>query len=299
MTHTTETFPTAGRPRLVAADDPPVSSDDTTMLSIVMPIYNEERTVARAIAEVMSADLPCPFELIVVDDGSTDRTPQILTALEHPRARVITHPRNLGKGAALQTGATVARGTHFVPFDADLEYEPGDLARLIAPVMQGRCEVVYGVRLFGAHTRYQSYKHRLGNRALTLAASLMYDASLSDIHTCLKLLPVELFRELELSEDGFGLDTEITAKLLARGTPPFEVPVTYHSRSVQSGKKINWRDGIQCLRVLARVRSAPRWRRARREPDDPLEALAASTLILSELEVPGEDESLDARRTGT
>lgn len=299
MTHTTETFPTAGRPRLVAADDPPVCSTGPTMLSIVMPVYNEERTVARAIAEVLSAHLPCPFELIVVNDGSTDRTAEILKALDHPRARVINHPRNLGKGAALQTGGAVAGGTHIVPFDADLEYEPDDLGRLIAPVMQGRCEVVYGVRLFGAHTRFQSYKHRLGNRALTLAASLMYDASLSDIHTCLKLLPVELFRELELREDGFGLDTEITAKLLARGTPPFEVPVTYHSRSVQSGKKINWRDGVQCLRVLARVRSAPRRRRAERRDDDPLEALAASTLILSELEVPSVEEDLDARRTGT
>ena len=285
----------------MAADDPPITSSETTMLSIVMPVYNEERTVARAIAEVLSAELPCDFELIVVNDGSTDRTSEILRALRHPRARVIDHPRNLGKGAALQTGGAVARGTHIVPFDADLEYEPDDLGRLIAPIMQGRCEVVYGVRLFGAHTRYQSYRHRLGNRALTLAASLMYDASLSDIHTCLKLLPVDLFRELELSEDGFGLDTEITAKLLARGTPPFEVPVTYHSRSVQSGKKINWRDGVQCLRVLARVRSRARRRRVEHPADDPLEALAASTLILSELQESGEatQEEIRARRTGT
>jgi glycosyltransferase involved in cell wall biosynthesis len=269
------------------------------MLSIVMPVYNEERTIAKAIAEVLGAELPCAFELIVVDDGSTDRTPEILRALRHPRATVIHHPRNLGKGAALQTGAQAANGTHFVPFDADLEYEPGDLGRLIAPVMQGRCEVVYGVRLFGAHTRYQSYKHRLGNRALTLAASLMYDAALSDIHTCLKLLPVELFRELQLTEDGFGLDTEITAKLLSRGTPPFEVPVTYHSRSVASGKKINWRDGVQCLRVLARVRSSPLRRRAQGPDDDPLEALAASTLILSELEAGSEQGAEEQRRTGT
>jgi dolichol-phosphate hexosyltransferase len=298
VTHTTETFPTAGRPRLVAADDPPASPAPPTMLSIVMPVYNEERTIAHAIAEVLSAELDCAFELIVVDDGSSDGTPEILKALRHPRARVISHPQNLGKGAALQTGAAVARGTHLVPFDADLEYEPEDLSRLLAPVMQGRCEVVYGVRLFGAHTRYQSYKHRLGNRALTLAASLMYDASLSDIHTCLKLLPVELFRELELSEDGFGLDTEITAKLLARGTPPFEVPVSYHSRSVAHGKKINWRDGVQCLRVLARVRSTRRWRTAPRPAEEPLEALATSMLILSELEV-AREEAFAVSRTGT
>jgi glycosyltransferase involved in cell wall biosynthesis len=254
------------------------------MLSIVMPAYNERRTIARAIAEVMSAALPCPFELIVVNDGSTDGTTEILQALNHPRARVINHPRNLGKGAALQTGAEVARGTHFVPFDADLEYEPGDLARLLEPVMQGRCEVVYGVRLFGTNTRYQSYKHALGNRALTLAASLMYNASLSDIHTCLKLLPLALFREMNLREDGFGLDTEITAKLLHRGVRPFEIPVSYHSRSVAHGKKITWRDGVKCLQVLARVRSAPKQTGSSQGVEDPLEALAVSTLILSELE---------------
>jgi glycosyltransferase involved in cell wall biosynthesis len=280
------------RPRLVAAEEPAATTRQT-MLSIVMPAYNERRTIARAIAEVMSAELPCPFELIVVNDGSTDGTTEILQALNHPRARVINHPRNLGKGAALQTGAEVARGTHFVPFDADLEYEPGDLARLLEPIMQGRCEVVYGVRLFGTNTRYQSYKHALGNRALTLAASLMYNASLSDIHTCLKLLPLDLFREMNLEEDGFGLDTEITAKLLHRGVRPFEIPVSYHSRSVAHGKKITWRDGVECLQVLARVRSAPRQTRSSQRVEDPLEALAVSTLILSELET---DEDAERRR---
>ena len=197
---------------------------------------------------------------------------------------MIEHPRNLGKGAALQTGAAVASGTHFVPFDADLEYDPGDLAMLMTPVMQGRCDVVYGVRLFGANTRYQSYRHALGNKALTLAASVMFDASLTDLHTCLKLLPVELFRDLNLTEDGFGLDTEITAKLLARGVSPFEIPVSYHSRSTAHGKKITWRDGVECLQVLARVRTA---RRAHTSgaamASDPLDVLAASVRTINEL----------------
>jgi glycosyltransferase involved in cell wall biosynthesis len=288
MNNTSEITPT--RPRLVATDAHRIASPRAmTKLSIVMPVYNEERTIARAIAEVLSTELPCPFELIIVNDGSSDGTSEILSALNHPNATVIEHPRNLGKGAALQTGAAAATGTHFVPFDADLEYDPDDLARLIAPVQQGRCEVVYGVRLFGSHTRYQSYNHALGNRALTLAASLMYNASLSDIHTCLKLLPVDLFREMELTEDGFGLDTEITAKLLSRGISPFEVPVSYHSRSAAHGKKITWRDGVQCLRVLAKVRSTPRRIRAPQVLDDPLVALAASSLILSELAVVDDD----------
>ena len=255
-----------------------------------MPAYNEERTIAAAVAQVLRASLPCEFELIVVNDGSADGTGEILSALRHPAAQVIEHPRNLGKGAALQTGAAVASGTHFVPFDADLEYDPDDLALLMTPVMQGRCDVVYGVRLFGANTRYQSFRHALGNRALTFAASLLFDASLSDLHTCLKLLPVDLFNSLELSEDGFGLDTEITAKLLARGMPPFEIPVSYHSRSTAHGKKITWRDGVECLHVLARVRAARKSQPVAPAVADPLEALARSLRTVSEL-VPTSDHA--------
>lgn len=263
------------------------TAEPAMKLSILMPAYNEERTIAPAIASVLSASYPCDHELIVIDDGSVDGTAEILRALRHPKARVITHPRNLGKGAALLTGACVATGTHLVPFDADLEYDASDLARLMAPVIQGKCEVVYGARLFGANTRYQSYRHALGNRALTLAANVLFDSYLSDIHTCLKLVPVALFRDLGLTEDGFGLDTEITAKLLARGAQPFEVPVTYHSRSAQHGKKITWRDGIECLQVLARVRSGKKAARERQILDDPLEALAVSVTILAELETSG------------
>jgi hypothetical protein len=124
--------------------------------------------------------------------------------------------------------------------------------------------VVYGTRLFGANTRYQSYRHAVGNRALTLAANLMFDAYLSDLHTCLKLMPLDLFRRFELREHGFGLDTEITALILQRGIRPFEVPVSYHSRSHDEGKKITYGHGVECLQVLARVRfSRFRLRRAR------------------------------------
>lgn len=254
-------------------------------LSVLMPVFNEQRTIAAAVSGVLKAAYPCEMELIVVDDGSTDETPRILEALDHPRAHVITHARNLGKGAALQTAAGQVNGTHLVPFDADLEYDPGDLAALVAPVLDGRCDVVYGARLFGANTSFQSYRHVIGNRALTMTANLLFNAYLSDLHTCLKLMPVELFHQLELCEDGFGLDTEVTAKLLDRGIRPFEVPVAYHSRSVRHGKKITWRDGVACLHVLARVRS----HRRRMPPApvaenvDPLEALAMSTTMLAEL----------------
>jgi glycosyltransferase involved in cell wall biosynthesis len=223
-------------------------------LSILMPAYNESRTIERAVRVVLGTRFPCEVELIVVNDGSKDDTGALLDAIEDPRALVHHHPRNLGKGAALQTAAALATGTHIVPFDADLEYEPGDVARMLEPVLADRCDIVYGTRLFGANTVYQSYRHAMGNRALTLAANLLFDSYLSDLHTCLKLVPLALFRQLDLKESGFGLDTEITAKILKLGVRPFEVPVSYHSRSIAMGKKITWIDGIECLQVLSRIR---------------------------------------------
>jgi glycosyltransferase involved in cell wall biosynthesis len=226
-------------------------------LSILMPVYNEERTILQAVSSVLAADLPCDFELIVVDDGSSDATGQILSLLGHPKLTMITHPDNLGKGAALISGAAAAVGTHVVPFDSDLEYDPRDLAAMLQPVLRGRCHVVYGTRVFGINTRYQSYRHAMGNRALTLAANVLFDSYISDMHTCLKLMPTSLFRQLRLTESGFALDTELTAKILKLGLRPFEVPVTYHSRSPEQGKKLTWRAGVDSLRVMANVRRGP------------------------------------------
>jgi dolichol-phosphate hexosyltransferase len=241
-----------------------------------MPAYNEQRTLAHVVKTVLTTDYPCDFELIVVDDGSTDATPEILAGIKHPNARVYRHPRNMGKGAALMTAAALATGTHIVPFDADLEYAPSDLARMLEPVIAGRCDVVYGARLFGVNTVYQSYTHAVGNRALTLAANMLFDSYLSDLHTCLKLLPLELFNQLDLRENGFGLDTEITAKMLKLGVRPFEVPISYHSRSVAEGKKIGWQDGVECLQVLTRVR----FRGARRRTGAGTFAPAAATPVV-------------------
>jgi glycosyltransferase involved in cell wall biosynthesis len=233
----------------------PGTSERTVKLSILMPVYNEAATIGHAVETVLSTEYPCEVELIVVDDGSTDGTAEILSCLDHPRALVRTHPRNLGKGAALHSAAEVATGTHIVPFDADLEYSPDDLPPMLQPVLTGRCDIVFGTRLFGANTMYLSYRHAMGNRILTLVANLLFDSYLSDMHTCLKLVPLPLFRLMELREDGFGLDTEITAKILQMGLRPFEIPVSYHSRSIAHGKKISWRHGVECLWVLARVRA--------------------------------------------
>jgi hypothetical protein len=225
-------------------------------LSIAMPAYNEGATVVRAIQHVLDVEYPCPIELIVVDDGSTDSTAEQLRAIDDDRVVVLTHPRNLGKGAALRTAIQAATGTHLVPFDADLEYAATDLPPMLAPIIAGRCRVVYGTRLFGANTVYHSLHYALGNRLMTLATNVLFGSYISDLHTCLKLVPLEILRAMDLRECGFGLDTEITASALKMGIRPFEVPVSYFARSHHEGKKINWRDGVQCFRVLGRVRLA-------------------------------------------
>ena len=219
-----------------------------------MPAYNECATISQAVQRVLSAQYPCDLELIIVDDGSIDGTREILATMDDPRATMVYHECNRGKGAALQTAVQMATGTHIVPFDADLEYNPADLGAMMVPIMDGRCDVVYGVRLVGMNTRYQSYRHALGNRVLTFVARVLFDAAVSDIHTCLKIVPAELLRSLRLTQPGFGYDTELTAKLLRLGVRPFEVPVSYHSRSVVQGKKITWRDALKCLEILAWVR---------------------------------------------
>jgi len=229
-------------------------------LSIIMPVYNEEQTVKHAVNEILDVDYPCDMELLIIDDGSTDATPHLLGGVDDPRVRIYRHAENKGKGAALLTGCTLVTGTHVLPFDADLEYVAEDILKLLEPVLRGRCSVVYGVRLFGYNTVYRSYIYALGNRTLTRLTNVMFGACLSDLHTCLKLVPTTMLRGLRLTELGFGLDTEISASLLRRGVRPFEVPVSYFSRSHEEGKKINWRDALACLRILLRVRTQPRRR---------------------------------------
>ena len=231
-------------------------------LSILMAAYNEERTVAQVAAAVLATEYPCPIELLIVDDGSSDRTPELLAEITDPRVVVLRHRVNRGKSAALATAIEAATGTHMLPFDADMEYEPGDIPALVDPILRGRCEVVYGTRLFGVNTVYQSFRYALGNKVLTLAANVLFDASISDLHTCLKLIPLPLVRSMKLDASGFGMDTELTARLLRLGIRPFEVPVSYHSRSRAEGKKISWQDGVHCLRILAGVRFSAKPRAA-------------------------------------
>lgn len=226
-------------------------------LSILMPVYNEADTLAAALKRVLDVDYPCDVELITVDDGSTDSTSEVLWDFNDPRLIKAEHKRNRGKGAALRTAAQLATGDYLTICDADLEYEPAELKRLLTPVLDKEAEVVFGTRTFGSHTAF-SFWYVVGNFAVTMFTNLLFNTWLSDIETCFKLMPASLYRSLDLAEDGFGIEPEVTGKLLKRGVRPFEVPISYRARSREDGKKLTWRDGIQALWILVRVRFSSR-----------------------------------------
>ena len=227
------------------------------MLSVLMPVYNEAATVRRAIQEVLETDLGTEIELIVVNDGSTDRTPEILASEPWPEnVTVLHHDRNQGKGAAVRTALGHARGTWSAIFDADLEYDPADLGLLLPPLRDGRANAVFGVRAFDGYTSH-SFLYVLGNKGVTLAANVLFNVYLHDIMTCHKVMRTDLFRSLPLRARGFEIEPEITARLLQRGQRIFEVPIHYKARSTQEGKKLTSRDGLKVLATLVRCRLAP------------------------------------------
>jgi glycosyltransferase involved in cell wall biosynthesis len=222
-------------------------------LSILMPVYNEEVRLPEAVKQALTVEYPCEIEVVVVDDGSRDGTAEILARVDDARVTVVTHPRNLGKGAAIRTAADHATGKYMVILDADLEYDPQDIPRLLDPVLDGRAQVVYGNRTFGSHSSF-SFWYVLGNRAVTTAANMMFNCYLGDLETCFKLMPVGLYRSLDVRSKGFGMEAEVTGKLLRRQVRPFEVPITYRARSRDEGKKITWWDGVEAVWILARER---------------------------------------------
>ena len=223
-----------------------------------MPVYNESATLSAAVKEVLDVSYPCDFELVIVDDGSTDGTRDLYPALGYdPRVTIRLHTRNQGKGAAIRTAAAAATGDYVIMCDADLEYSPAEIPSLLAPVLAGRAQVVYGTRTFSSHNSY-SYLYVLGNKGVTTAANLLFNCYISDLETCFKLIPADLYRQLRIRETGFGMEAEVTGKLLRRGVRPYEVPVTYAARSREAGKKLTWRDGVDALWILLRERLAAR-----------------------------------------
>jgi glycosyltransferase involved in cell wall biosynthesis len=222
-------------------------------LSVVMPVYNEEATVTAMVKRVLDVAYPCDMELVLVDDGSTDSTKERLAAINDPRVVQHAHTVNQGKGAAVRTAATLATGDYIVPCDADLEYAPEEIPDLLSPVIRGEATVVFGSRTFGSHSAY-SYWYVMGNKAITTVANMLFNSYISDLETCFKLVPLELYRSLHVRSAGFGMEAEIAGKLLHRGIRPYEVPISYRARSRDEGKKITWKDGVQALGILARVR---------------------------------------------
>jgi glycosyltransferase involved in cell wall biosynthesis len=219
-----------------------------------MPVFNERPTLERALTDVLAAEIAEEWELIVVDDGSTDGSTELLREGSWPHhVRVLYHDRNRGKGSAIRTALSEARGRYSTVMDSDLEYSPDDLPALLSPLRRGDARAVFGTRGFQAHSAY-SFWYVLGNRVVTFAANLVYNSWVSDIMTGHKAMETELFRSLKLRERGFAIEAEITARLLRSGIRIFEVPVVYRARSREEGKKLTALDGLRVIATLVRCR---------------------------------------------
>jgi glycosyltransferase involved in cell wall biosynthesis len=227
-----------------------------TLLSVIVPVYNEAQTVRAILAQVRAVDLGprVEREIIVVDDCSTDGTAAALEAeRDAPDTVVIRHARNRGKGAAVRTGLAAAQGDILLIQDADLEYDPRDYPALLRPILEGRAVAVYGSRFLGEH-KAMYFWHSVGNKALTLLTNILFDTTLTDMETCYKVVTADVARSFRLRSDRWGIDPELTAKILKRGHRIYEVPIAYNGREFREGKKISWRDGFRVLAALLRYR---------------------------------------------
>jgi glycosyltransferase involved in cell wall biosynthesis len=224
-------------------------------LSIIVPVFNELATVEQAIGEMLDAELPVQSrELVIVDDGSTDGTGELLASKAWPPSvRLLRHEANRGKGAAIRTGLSGARGTFTTIMDADLEYDPQNIGDLLTPLLGGQADAVYGIRGFQSHSAF-SFWYVMGNKLVTFAANLLYNRWLADIMTCHKVMRTELFASLALGAEGFAIEPEITARLLRRQARIYEVPVSYNARKREEGKKLTSFDGVRVLATLVRCR---------------------------------------------
>ena len=238
-------------------------------LSVIVPAYNEAETIAEILRRVRAVNLTVPVgygpemdclvelerEIVVVDDGSTDGTREILRPMDDdPSVTVVSHDQNRGKGAAVRTGLEHATGDVMLIQDADLEYDPRDYASMLQPILEGRSHVVYGSRFRGGPTKAMFFWHAVGNRFLTLVTNVLYDSILSDMETCYKAFTREVADQLDLKAPGWGFDPEITAQILRLGYRIYEVPISYTGREFDEGKKIGWRDGLTVLWTLLKGR---------------------------------------------
>jgi glycosyltransferase involved in cell wall biosynthesis len=225
-------------------------------LSVIVPVFNERNTVAEIVRRMRSVDLPVEREIVVVDDGSDDGTRAVLTQLADSTVRIVKHGVNRGKGAAIRTGLENSTGDVVLVQDADLEYDPEDWPKLLAPILKGRARVVYGSRFTGER-RNMLFLHWVGNRFLSLVTNVLYNSTLSDMETCYKLFQRDVLDGVQLRANRFDFEPEFTAKVLRRGIRIYEVPISYAGRELDEGKKITWRDGISALWTLVKYRFVP------------------------------------------
>lgn len=222
-------------------------------LSVVIPVYNEKDTIAEILRRVLATKLPA--EVIVVDDGSTDGTAVVLRKLKKDiKVKVITAPKNRGKGAAVRLGIEAAKGDLVLIQDADLEYDPRDIPALLKPIKEGLADVVYGSRFLGGPRRPTMYWHAVANRMLTFFTNILYNNILTDMETGYKLFKREVLKKIRIRSNSFDFEPEITAKLLKKKVRIFEVPITFNPRDYADGKKIGFQDAILAFWTLIRYR---------------------------------------------
>jgi glycosyltransferase involved in cell wall biosynthesis len=232
---------------------PAAGPDTYRKLSVIVPVFNERNTVVEVVRRMRTVELPVDREIVLVDDGSDDGTRAVLPQLGDSTVRVVTHPRNRGKGAAVRTALETITGDLVIIQDADLEYDPEDWPKLLAPVLKGRAQVVYGSRFTGER-RNMLFLHWLGNRFLSLVTNVLYNTTLSDMETGYKLFDRRVLDGIDLRADRFEFEPEVTAKVLRQKIRIYEVPISYAGREPEEGKKITWRDGFLALWTLVKYR---------------------------------------------
>ncbi len=223
-------------------------------LSVIIPVYNERATLPEIVRRCRAVELDCEKEVVIVDDGSTDGSAEIARSLADSTVKAVLLPTNSGKGSAVRRGIEEVTGDYVLIQDADLEYDPADWKRLLAPVEAGKATVVYGSR-FTSERKNMLFWHWVGNRFLSLCTNVLFDTTLSDMETCYKLIPADLLRSLDLRARRFEFEPEVTAKILRRGIRIYEVPISYTGREFHEGKKITWKDGFKALWTLLKVRA--------------------------------------------